>query len=348
MPSKVPPPILIENSGPSPATGSEPIYRDGGATEMPNVHCGLWGNFKPPAQSVPDVLEVWARRRAGQPRAVKFVWSMIRTADAVSSEDYKRPGPAQIIDGFRRGTLNIDRRDPDGQSDLSALSPFGSGLEASGEYADLIHINDESTSGAWAYGKGDASDQRNTEIILSVMKDDRCRAALSPVLQSIPKDDAEIKEAFTQPFGDPIAYDLFEVRQAAWLARWNIIRMRSIRSLLVRSGLLVRSSQRVYVSFTGNWPGFPLDDNGHRIACTPMPTNLRPNWQCYQDGPQARMRASLMAMAPGAMLTFWGDHSAREIDGYLQHAAPNGAILYTTEGPAKLDHLVDAVSRIAA
>lgn len=347
-----PGPIIIEDATLS-ATGAERVYQR--CEEMPIAHFEMWGNVPTPAGCVPAITAAWNRRRPGTLKNLKLQWCMHRSSDCVNPDTFLRPPVSQIIGAFRTGVLNIDRKDEQGNSDLSLATQLAKALP---ELPDRIYINNEATNGQWAWidaptdaaslangyaEKVQASNDRNTEIVLAVLMDDRCRSALMPSLQSIPKDEYEIIAAF-QP--DKFGTALHEQRQADWLARWNAIRLRSIRMLLVRSGLLA-SRARVYVSFAGNWKRYICDDNSHTIAPVPMPVNLYPNWQCYYDGNQALVRAASMADTPGAMLTFHADKGPEHLRPYLENAAKYGAFLYTEKGPATLDSIADLLGEAA-
>ena len=345
-------PLIIEDATLS-ATGAERVYQR--CEEMPIAHFEMWGNTPPPAGCVPAITAAWQRRRPGTLKNLKLQWCMHRSSDCVNPDTFLRPPVSQIIGAFRTGTLNIDRKDEQGNSDLSLATQLAKALP---ELPDRIYINNEAANGQWSWidaptdaaslangyaEKVQAANDRNTEIVLAVLMDDSIRAKLPLSLQSIPKDEYEIIAAF-QP--DKFGTALHEQRQADWLARWNAIRLRSIRSLLVRSGLLGLRS-RVYVSFAGNWKRYICDDNGHTIASIPMPVNLYANWQCYYDGNQALVRAASMADTPGAMLTFNADKGPDHLRPYLTNAAKYGAFLYTEKGPSALDSIADMLGEAA-
>ena len=348
-------PLIIEDATLS-ATGAERVYQR--CEEMPIAHFEMWGNTPPPAGCVPAITAAWQRRRPGTLKNIKLQWCMHRSSDCVNPDTFLRPPVSQIIGAFRTGTLNIDRKDEQGNSDLSLATQLAKALP---ELPDRIYINNEAANGQWAWSdlpkvtdpfpswatsgedhvaKVQAANDRNTEIVLAVLMDDSIRAKLPLSLQSIPKDEYEIIAAF-QP--DKFGTALHEQRQADWLARWNAIRLRSIRALLVRSGLLAARA-RVYVSFAGNWKRYICDDNGHTIAPITMPANCYANWQCYGDGNQALVRAASMADTPGAMLTFNADKGADHLRPYLTNAARYGAFLYTEKGPSALDSIADMLA----
>jgi hypothetical protein len=338
-------PLLIENSSGVEASGTEDVYRVGGATEMVNVRCerwGPWGNTSP-ADYVPAILGARSRLRPGEPLCVKLTWFGMRTLDAVNgSETVLRPAEGQIIDAYRTGLANGSRVDEQGDSDLSLAASLGSKLKELGVRLDVIHINDESGNGPWAYSQLLPTDTpaarslkvtantRNTAILHAVLMDDQSRAALAPSLRSIPKDPAAIDEAFRQ-FGT--MKEQFEARQRDWTLRWNTIRLRTLRMTLNRAGLL-GDSTRVYVSFTGGWRQYVCDVNGHEQAPVPMPAQFFGNWQCYGWGWQPRLIAASMAATPGTRLTFQSLDDPSVVREYLRVAAPAGAILYCPDGIA--------------
>jgi hypothetical protein len=188
-----------------------------------------------------------------------------------------------------------------------------------------------------------AANDRNTEIVTAVLMDDRCRAQLAPSLQSIPKDPAAIIAAFS---GNQFGSALHEARQADWFARWNLIRLRSLRATLKRSGLL-EGNASVYISFTGAWRRCVCDANGHMVVPDKMPINCCANWQWYGGDSRSLAMAASMADAPGAMHTFHADRDAAEVGRYLASAAPNGAFLYTERGPGGLNHLTEMLAQRA-
>ena len=342
-------PVILE-SGFGKVSWDDDVFTLGGMTPMPVVNCQMFGGVPDPADCYDLMLDAWSSRKALQPKCVKLEWFGARSFGVVGIDTYLRPSAEQVIKGLQSGMLDFEQ-------DLEILRPWGTRVAKRKTFPDIIHINEESGFGPFSFidvaatpeqykAQAEASNQRNSQLMLAIMRHSGCRASMGPALNSISQNatDAQILAQLDFWNQHPDSLAQFELRLAELGAFWGRRKALAIRRCLFLAGC-IGPSTRIVVSFLGNFRHFVVDTGGHYVGSIKLPPNFGSNFQLYDNSGIETMRAVAMSESTGWIPTY--DHSAYPwvLKHRLELASPNGCFLFAPDSPRRVDHLLEVISQ---